>query len=519
MGRNLVRDLEQRAASSPDRLALIHEDGRQWTYAELDRAAALVGERLTDAGIPAGARVGIHLANGPELVLGLAGCWKAGLVPVAMSGLYNADEVRGCIEKTRPAALIADPAALARLDGEVQPLPVSILTHAGEQARRIAPPGGARPAPVPADDDEGLVLFTGGSTGRPKAVAVTHDGTYRSMANLARAQKTRGEPVDGLYEIVAEDVPPNLVLLPLFHGGGIQSLLFGWHVGRTILLVERFSVDRVARLVPRYAVDNLFLLPTMVYDLAYAPDRPDLTPVRKVLVAGQRLDPGLKALFEQRFGVIIMSNYGSAELGHVAGWNSRDVREGRWRPGSVGRVYDGVEVEIRDPGGAALPVGEPGEIWVKSSRTKGYVDSGVGDQADLVRDGWVRSGDMGYLDADRVLFLVGRLRELIKTGGFQVWPGEIEEALRQHPAVADVAVVGVADERLGEIPKAFVVVAPDRAVTAEELIAWCRDRLAHFKAVRQVEFRDHLPRSEAGKVQRGVLTGHPAASDDEGRIS
>jgi len=511
LGRNLVHDLEARAKTSPDRVGLIHEDGRSWTYDQLDRAASAVArELLRRRGPAAGNRVGLNLPNSPELIFGLAGCWKAGLVPVPMSGLYNADEVAACVRKTTPAAVVGDPLKLGVTIADTPVIPAEVLRAAGEAARgaRSGAEGRAQDgtpsvaAPDPADDEEGLILFTGGSTGQPKAVAVTHSGTHASMARLARAQKG-GEPPDGLWPITPESVPPNLVLLPLFHGGGIQSLLFAWHVGRSVLLVERFSVDRIARLVPKYGVDNLFLLPTMVYDLTHTPEDVDLSRVRKVLVAGQRLDPELKARFESRHRVIVMSNYGSAEMGHVAGWNSRDVREGRWRPGSVGRVYDGVELEIRDDDGAALPVGEIGEIWVRTDRTKGYVDAG-GEGAPLVRDGWVRSGDVGHLDEDRVLYLVGRTREMIKTGGFQVWPAELEEVLRRHPAVADVAVVGVPDERLGEVPKAFVVPAGD-PVDPAELVRWCRDHLAHFKAVRQVAFVDALPRSEAGKVQRAAL--------------
>lgn len=501
MGRNLVRDLEVRATEVPDRVALIHEDDRSWTYAQLNSAASLVAKEL-GARVPKGSRVGLHVANGPDLVLGLTGCWKAGFVPVPMSALYTADEVRACVEKTAPKALVCSPAKIPAGSIDIPVLDPAFLRKAAEDARAGA--HASVESSEPGDDDESLILFTGGSTGAPKAVAITHTGTYKSMTTLAGGQKSGPRPASGLYPPVAETVSPNLVLLPLFHGGGIQSLLFAWHVGRAVVVVERFSVDRVGRLVPKYRIDNLFLLPTMVYDLTTSPDALDLSAVKKVLVAGQRLDPGLKARFEARFGVIVMSNYGSAELGHVAGWNARDVREGRWKAGSVGRVYDGVEMEIRDDQGTAQPTGSAGEIWVKSKRTKGYVDQG-GDAAALVQDGWIRSGDVGYVDADRVLFLIGRTREVIKTGGFQVWPAELEAVLRTHPAVADVAVVGEPEERLGEIPHAFVV-PNGKAPSADELIAFCRDRLAHFKCIRAVTFLDALPRSEAGKVQRGQLS-------------
>lgn len=504
MPRNLAWDLESRGTETPDRLALIHEDGRRWSYAELNAAASVVARRLAGAA-PPGARVGLYLGNSPELVVGLLAAWKAGLAPVPMSGLYGPDELAACIAKTEPALMVIDP---ERPGGAGLPTAGPPVIPAAVLAAALAAPGEepACPAPEPRAEDIGLVLFTGGSTGEPKAVAITHDGSYRSMTALAKGQKAGAQPDGQPYPIVDPSVPPNLVLLPLFHGGGIQSLLFTWHVGRTVLLVSRFSVERIARLVPEYRVDNLFLLPTMVYDLVHADDPPDLGTVRKVLVAGQRLDPGLQAQFEHRYGVIVISNYGSTEMGHVAGWNSRDVRDGRWKPGSVGRVYDGVEVAIRDPEGHTLPVGEIGEIWVQTSRTAGYLgasgDPGASDE--LVRDGWVRSGDVGRLDHDRVLYLSGRVRELIKTGGFQVWPAEVEQIMREHPGVADVAVVGLPDQRLGEIPVAFVVPSADPAAEGE-LIDWCRARLAHFKAIRAVRFVDSLPRSEAGKVQRGVL--------------
>lgn len=507
MGRNLARDLEDRAATHPDRTALIFQDDRAWTYRQLDAAASRVARVLRASTAP-GSRVGLHLANSPELVVGLLGAWKAGLAAVPMSGLYGTDELRRCVGKTDPAAVVV-PDGTAAAD-TVRASSRAVVT-AETLRQALAEPGRDHLRSAdPRADEVGLVLFTGGSTGVPKAVAITHDGSYRSMITLARGQKARPGAADGTYPIAKPSVPPNLVLLPLFHGGGIQSLLFSWHVGRAVLLVSRFEVNRLADLVPRYRVDNLFLLPTMVYDLVHADTAPDLAGVRKVLVAGQRLDPGLQADFERRYGVIVISNYGSAELGHVAGWNSRDVRDGRWKPGSVGRVYDGVQIEIRDPDGRPVPAGELGEIWIRTHRTAGYVggDDSTDDQ-DLVRNGWVRSGDVGRLDDQRVLFLAGRVRELIKTGGFQVWPAELEGVLRAHPGVADVAVVGRPDERLGEVPVAFVVPAADPPPESE-LIDWCRDRLAHFKAVRAVRFVAALPRSEAGKVQRAQLIDHSA---------
>jgi long-chain acyl-CoA synthetase len=251
----------------------------------------------------------------------------------------------------------------------------------------------------------------------------------------------------------------------------------------------------------------VFLAPTLIYDVVASADDIDLSSLRSVLSAGQRLDPDLQRRFEIRFGVPILQTYGSTEIGHVAGWTGADLKAGRWRPGAVGRIYPGVEVEVRSDDGTVLPAGSSGEIWVRSKVTSGYAD---GEGSDLIDDqGWVRSGDVGTVDEDGVLMLVGRRREMIKTGGFQIWPAELEDVLREHPEVADIAVVGVPDDRMGEIPKVFVVTKDDATTSRDELaddiIRFARDRLAHFKVPRALEFIDELPRTEAGKVARVEL--------------
>lgn len=504
---NLATDLERRATEQPDRPGLFFDDGRRWTYAELDRQASAVGLALRAAGIGHGDRVAMYLENGPELVFALFGAWKLGAVPVTISSLYNGAELTESLEKTSPALLLADahdPAALAAGAKATGVTAVTVGPDAVDGVAALAVAAGERLDSVACDaDDEAAILFTGGTTGRPKAVSVTHGGVSASLARLA--QVSLGRP--GPYDAVAADVPPNLIALPLFHSGGQHTLLFAFHVGRAAALWGRFRVATLDAMLAEHRFDNLFLLPTMLYDVVHAERAPDLSSARSVLIAGQALSIHLRRQFEERFGVPIVMNYGSTETGHIAGWTARDMREGRWKPGSAGRVYEGVELEIRDDDGAALAGGESGEVCVRSSMPKGYVDD-PDATAELVRDGWVHSGDIGYVDPDGVLFLVGRKRDMIKCGGFQVWPEEIEEELRAHPLVRDARVVGVPDDRLGEIPKAVVVREPapeSDDELAALLIAHVRDRLAHFKAPRLVAFLDELPRSAAGKVRRDAL--------------
>lgn len=499
---NLAIDLARRAAEAPERTGLWFEDGRSWTYAELAGWASAIAADLRARGLAAGDRVAVCLPNGPELVAALFGAWTAGVVPVTISALYHDDELRKSVGRVDAALVLAPPERLEVFATDDPP--------AAELAAQPAAPVAEPLAPHPVDpDDEGVVLFTGGTTGSPKAVRLSHGGVRGALARLARASKGGAE---GPYPLAPASASPNLLTLPLFHSGGQHALLFALHVGRSAVLCERFRVETVARMVDEHRIDNLFLLPTMIFDLVEAPPAVRLDAVRSVLVSGQALDPELRRRFEERFEVPILDNYGSTEIGHVAGWTSRDLREGRWKPGAAGRLYEGVEIEIRGEGGDPLPRGATGEIWVRTAITKGYVAKDD-DAASVIVDerGWVASGDVGHLDDDDVLFLSGRSRDMIKTGGFQVWPAELETVLRAHPQVRDVAVVAAPDPRMGEIPKALVVLtdearARDPQDLTDELVALLRERLAHYKAARAVAFVDALPRTAAGKVDRAALS-------------
>lgn len=527
---NLAGILEGRRADRGELPGLYGQDGRSWTFDQIDLFAGGVATALRAEGVGAGDRVACYLTNGPEIAFFLFGCWKIGAVPVTVSSLYNAAELAESLAKTDPRLLLVDgrrPQVVAELAGtgtgvQIRNVADQAAVDHGADEQTLADSGSdqvvdieqlrwrrqVRVAAVDVDPQaEACVLFTGGTTGRPKAVSVTHGGTRDSLMRLARV--ATGTDAEGTAAATAR---PNLIALPLFHSGGQHSLLFAFFVGRPAVVWERFSVDRLAELMDRFGFDNFFFLPTMVYDIVHAERELPFDGVKSVLVAGQAISWSLRRAFEERYRVPILVNYGSTEAGHIAGWTGRDMRAGRWKPGSAGRVYPGVELEIRDDSGAALAAGEQGEVVVRSALTRGYVDDAAASQ-ELVRDGWVHTGDIGYVDDDGVLFLVGRKRDMIKCGGFQVWPEEIEDELRGHPLVSDVRVLGRPDERLGEIPVALVVRRADDEVPdtelAERLVAYARQRLAHFKTPRRIEFVPVLERSATGKISRAV----PATSE------
>jgi long-chain acyl-CoA synthetase len=495
---NIAQVLFDRAREAPERTALVFEDGRTWSWGILDRVSAQVALLLQERGVARSDRVAIVVPNRPEVVALLFGVWRLGAVPVTISSLYNEAELTKTVGQAQPRLLVITPTTPPAGEWDTLCLAPDSMERWERAARAL--PSIHRPARMEGAE-EAVVVFTGGTTGLPKPVVTTHGGTIAAVHKLAEVSKGRPGP----YELAHPAVAPNLLALPLFHSGGQQTLLFAFYVGRPLLLMTRFDARRMVELVVKHRVDNLFLMPTMLYDLCALEDPVDLSPVRVVLVAGQALDSQLRRRFEERFEIPIATNYGSTEVGHVAGWTRADLAAGRWKPGSAGRVYKGVRIEIRDQDGKALGVGEVGEICVRSDLVKGYLGDGEAG-SELIRNGWVHSGDVGYVDPDGVLFLVGRKRDMIKTGGFQIWPTELEEALRSHPMVADVAVIGVPNRRLGEVPKAYVVPveqAPEEMET--ELMDYVKNRLAHFKAVRQVELVVDLPRTETGKINRVAL--------------
>lgn len=506
---NLATILEARAAERGDAPGLFDENGRSWTFAQIDLLAGGVAEALTAAGVGAGDRIAFYLTNGPDVVFFLFGAWKIGAIPVTISSLYNASELADAVHKTSPRMLLVDArgAEAARAVGADTALPVLSIDASVEGVDTLDWGQEARVSgPAVADEAEACILFTGGTTGRPKAVSVTHGGTFGSLARLAQASSRSAE-----QGTAAPDAAPNLIALPLFHSGGQHALLFAFYVGRPAVVWERFGVERLAALMERFRFDNFFLLPTMVFDIVHSERELPFDDVKSVLVAGQAISWTLRREFEERYRTPILVNYGSTESGHIAGWTGRDMKAGLWKPGSAGRVYEGVELEVRADDGSVVADGGEGEIVVRSELTRGYVDDAEAS-AELIRDGWVHTGDVGHVDEDGVLWLSGRKRDMIKCGGFQVWPEEIEDVLREHPAVVDARVLGIPDDRLGEIPVAVIVRSPDAASRPDddvraELVAFSRERLAHFKTPRRVEFVDELERSEAGKVKRVAIAG------------
>jgi long-chain acyl-CoA synthetase len=462
---NFFGFIEAGAERRPDHPAL-RWDGGVMTYRDLATAADDFAARLRARGIGPGIRMAISLTNRPEFVVAVLGGLASGATVAPLDPLLKAEERADIIADLQPAIVVE-----ARPGGE-------LLERAGHPGRLGAPAA--------------LVLYTSGSTGRPKG-AVLSDLAL-SLANLSWAG-----PVIGLRD---DDVV--LAALPLSHAFGLNGALLAPLVaGVTVRLVERFVPEAVAELVSRGDVSVLPGVATMFHRLLEVPGFAG-GPRLRLGVSGAAPCPwDLAEAWRARTGVRIVRGYGSTELFRPISYRAADATD---HPDCVGRPVPGVEVCVVDEDGRVLPPGEEGELLIN---TPSVMDGYLGNPAEtaaVLADGWFRTGDIARITPDGYVAIVGRKRERIKRGGFSIFPAEVEAVLLTHPAVAEAAVIGVPDDALGEEIAAFVALKAGGSADADELIAWCRERLAAFKYPRRVTLLAALPRTATGKILKTRLT-------------
>jgi acyl-CoA synthetase (AMP-forming)/AMP-acid ligase II len=300
---------------------------------------------------------------------------------------------------------------------------------------------------------------------------------------------------------------PNLVPVSLSLWAGIYNVLFARRVGAPVVILDPFTTVGFAAAVHRFGLRSTVLPPAAMTMLADDDAIDDLSPLRFVRSITAPLSPLQARRFRDKFGISVLNGYGQTEIGgEIVGWNAADSREfGESKLGAVGRPHAGVTVRAVDAEGSDVEVDQPGELWVKTpAMSAGYADGNdLGDR--LSPDGWFRTGDVGRVDAEGFVWIEGRVSDMINRGGLKVFPAEVAEVLRLAPDVEDAAVVGVPDDRLGEVPVAFVVVHTGSAPDPAALEARCRQHLAPYKVPVRFFALDALPRNEVGKVLTGEL--------------
>jgi long-chain acyl-CoA synthetase len=463
----------------------VHTLGADVTSDDLAASADRLGAALLDVDLKTGQVVAAMLPNDATTIAALFGTWHAGGVYTPLNPRAADAELVSQLATLRPVAVITTPELAQRFSS--CRLPVVTGT---ELSWSVASSGEQPDNPRQYDADVALLQFTSGTTGVPKPVPLRHatvlDLIDRLLAKLRGPNPAAGKPKRAPM--------PNLVPLSLSLWAGIYQVLFAFRAGAGVVLMDRFTPGDFAELVKRHQLRSTVLPPAALTMVLHDKSVTDLSPLKIVRSITAPLSPVHARRFRDRFGVLVLNSYGQTELGgEVVGWSAADSREsGESKLGSVGRPLSGIDVTIDND-----------EVMVRTPTTAARkIDPAFLDR--LTEDGWFHTGDLGWFDDDGFLWLDGRVSDMINRGGLKVFPGTVEDVLVAADGVREAAVVGVPDERLGEVPWAFVSRAHD-GLSEADLISWCRERLSPYRVPVRVVFVDQLPRNDVGKVVKREL--------------
>jgi long-chain acyl-CoA synthetase len=511
---NLVTDIEATATATPEATAIGFQD-QTVSYGQFWSRTGQFAQALADAGVDPGDRVGLYLPNLPQYVTAFVGSLRAGGIVVPMNPQYKSREIShllsdsGAVAVVTLADLVPQVAAVAD-DTDVDTL-VSVGEADGATEFDAFLADETLPVRERADDDVAVQPYTSGTTGQPKGVLLTHH-------NLAFDARASAAIHDGIH---ADD--KMLGVLPLFHIYGMTiTMIATLFEGGSYWPMAEWDAEAALELVESAGITLMHGVPAMYNDVVNTPGagEHDLSSIRFANSGGSSLPIEVMRAFEDTFDVDLYEGYGLTETSPVTHANRPDDR----RPGSIGKPIPGVESRIVDHEFRELapvergPVDDEtelddvvGELVVSGPNVmQGYYGLPEANEAAFTEaDGrrWFHTGDLGYHDEDGFFYVVDREKHMIVTGGYNVYPREVEELLFEHADVADAAVVGVPDERRGETVKAFVVPIPDATATPEDIRQYCLDNLAAYKHPREVEFVEELPRTTTGKVQKFELRG------------
>jgi acyl-CoA synthetase (AMP-forming)/AMP-acid ligase II len=493
-----------RALERGDDPALIEgASGRTMTYAQLDGAVRSLAGGLVAAGLGKGEVLAIMAPNLPEYAVVFHGVAFAGGVVTTVNPTYTDGEVHHQLVDSGATRLVTIglflETAMKAIEG-TSFTEVFVLGDIPEGAEGVRPFTDLLGAPlaeqVPVDVHDVVVLpYSSGTTGLSKGVMLTH---HNLVANILQT--------NGVVDIEHSDDESFVAVLPFFHIYGMQVLMnLGLWGGARIVTMPRFDLEQFLSYHQEHKLTRAFVAPPMVVALAKHPlvDKYDLSSLKFVLSGAAPLSAELALEAGARIGCEVVQGYGMTELSPV----SHATPEGGFVPGAAGMTVPNTELRIIDVSTMEdLDVDQDGEVWIRGPQVmKGYLNNEAATASTIDRDGWLHTGDIGHVDAKGNLFVVDRLKELIKYKGFQVPPAELEALLLTHPAVADAAVVGLPDDEAGEIPAAFVVLKPDQDVSAEDIQAFVAEHVASYKRIRKLTFIDAVPKSASGKILRRLL--------------
>ena len=492
--------LAHHADTHPDTPALI-EDGRRLTWRDYVEARNRLAHALADLGLATGEHVVLYAHNSLEVLLASAAARALGLIPVPMNHRLTAEEVAYILDDSDAVAVFASDAfvpMLERVRARAPKVRHVVLLGAERRpwARHLDDLVAAGP-PAPVAAAEGLggsMIYTAGTTGKPK-------GALRRASDPA----TLLPRVTALNCVAPDDV--HLVAGPLYHSAPSGFALYAHLLGQTVVVMRKFDAEEALRAIERHRCTTTFMAPTLLKRLVDLPAdtraRYDVSSMRSIVVAAAPCPMRVKEEILAWFGPVLYEFYGSTELGVNTVLAPQDMLR---KPHSCGRAAPGVELAVLDDDGRPLPAGQPGELHVRrdAGMFEGYYKKAAATR-ETARGEWLSVGDVAWIDDDGFVYICDRKRDMIISGGVNIYPAEIEDVLHRHPAVEDAAVFGVPDTEWGERVHAAVQRRAGASLAAAEVIDFCRRHLADYKTPREVSFHDDFPRDTAGKLVKRLL--------------
>ncbi|MEQ8839361.1 MAG: AMP-binding protein [Acidimicrobiales bacterium] len=487
----------RKTASHPDAVAITDGGSSSYTFDALREAIHRMAGGLQARGFGPGSVLGIMAPNVPEYAVAFHAVAVAGGTITTINPTYGAEEVRFQLQDAGATLLLTVPMFVDVARTAMEGTEVTDLYVMGEAegATPMATLIGEAIEQVEVDPMTDVVVlpYSSGTTGLPKGVMLTH---YNLVANIAQME----------HVLEYGEGEAGLAALPFFHIYGMQVLMNGLIAnGVRVVTMPRFDMADALALVQSEKITRFFAVPPMVLGLAKLPDvdNYDLSSLKQVFSGAAPLGAELAQEAAARIGCEVVQGYGMTELSPV----SHASVEGKARPGTSGVAISNVECRIVDPvSGEDQPANERGELWVRGPMVMaGYLNNAEATAATIDADGWLHTGDVAIIDDDGNYSIVDRIKELIKYNGFQVPPAELEGLLITHPAIADVAVIGVPDDAAGELPKAFVTLAPGASLTLDEVQEFVGEHFVSYKQIRLLETIDTIPKSASGKILRREL--------------
>lgn len=505
---NLAHLAERDLAEHGDYESLWFEE-RSYTNRELHELSCRLAGALKNLGIGADDRVVVMMANCPEVLISYPAIWRIGAVTIPVLHVLEAHELAYILEDSRALVVITSNDLVGKIDEarrQADRPEVTILAVTEGKAPVTAPAISfeqtmAEATPVTEivtreQSDLAVVLYTSGTTGKPKGVMQTHHNLEANAFNSWNSSKTKD----------AQDTA--LVALPLAHTFGLSTLVSGYLFGGKAVLMRRFLPQDALALIQRHKVVVMSGVPTMFVYMLMVTEQYDTSTMQRWIVGAAPMPMEQLLRFEEKFGGTMHVGYGLTEASPTIAYEREEEPR---KPGSTGRPVEGVQVKIVDDAGHTLAPNQIGEICAFGDNISlGYLGMPEAT-AESFRNGWLHTGDMGYLDDDNYLFVVERKKDLIIRGGLNIYPKDVEEVIYRHPSVRECAVVGIPDMLMGEQVCACIVLRDGTTLSEEEVITHCQSALAKYKTPRYVDFLKELPKTTIGKIQKKELRKWAAA--------